>query len=55
VFQGILSTGSAMSWTETQPVTLTLGNPGAVTLTVNGQARTGLGVNPVTLTLAPAQ
>jgi cytoskeleton protein RodZ len=55
VFQGTVPAGTTMSWTEGQAVTLTLGNPGSVTLTVNGQARTGLGVNPVTLDLAPAQ
>jgi hypothetical protein len=52
---GIVAPGTSMTWTETQAVTLALGDPGAVTLTVNGQARTGLGVNPVTLNLAPAQ
>lgn len=55
IYQGIVATGSTMSWTEGQPVTLTLGNPGAVTLTVNGTVRTGLGTNPVTLNLAPGQ
>lgn len=55
VYQGILAVGSTMTWTESQAVMLQLGNPGGVTLTVNGQARTGLGVNPVTLNLAPVQ
>jgi cytoskeleton protein RodZ len=55
VYQGIVPAGTTMTWTESQAVTLTLGNPGSVTLTVNGQARTGLGVNPVTLNLAPGQ
>lgn len=55
IYQGIVAMGSSMSWTEGQPVTLTLGNPGAVTLTVNGTVRTGLGTNPVTLNLAPGQ
>ena len=53
VYQGIVAMGTTMTWTEGQAVTLELGNPSAVTLTVNGQARTGLGVNPVTLNLAP--
>lgn len=55
VYQGILAVGSTMNWTETQAVTLTLGNPAAITLTVDGKPRTGLGVNPVTLSLAPGQ
>jgi hypothetical protein len=55
VYQGILANGSTMSWTEGQAVTLTLGNPGSVTLTVNGKVQSGLGLNPVTLNLAPGQ
>lgn len=55
VYQGVVAPGTTLNWTETQPVTLALGNPGAVTLTVNGTARTGLGASPVTLTLAPGQ
>jgi cytoskeleton protein RodZ len=55
VYQGTLSPGATMTWTESQAVTLVLGNPGSVTLTINGKAQTGLGVNPVTLSLAPGQ
>ena len=39
---------------EQRAVTLRLGNPGAVTLTVDGKSR-GLGSAPVTLSLAPGQ
>jgi cytoskeletal protein RodZ len=55
IYQGILSTGMSMTWTEGQPVTLQLGNPGAITLTVDGKVDTGLGTNPITLNLAPGQ
>jgi cytoskeletal protein RodZ len=55
LYEGIVAAGSTMTWTESQPVTLTLGNPGFVTLTVNGKAETGLGIDPVTLNLAPGQ
>ncbi len=53
IFQGILGPGTSKTWTQRRAVTLELGNPGAVTLTVNGKSRTGLGPDPVTLRLAP--
>ena len=53
IFQGIVYPGTSGTWTERRAVTLRLGNPGAVTLTVNGKSRTGLGSQPVTLSLAP--
>jgi len=53
LYEGIVSTGTTMTWTEGQAVTLSIGNPSAITLTVDGKAQTGLGVNPVTLNLAP--
>jgi len=55
IFQGIVGTGRSKTWTERQAVTLKLGNPGAVTLTVDGKTRTGLGSDPVTLSLGPGQ
>jgi len=53
IFAGILGPGTAKTWTERRAVTLQLGNPGAVTLTVDGNSRAGLGSQPVTLRLAP--
>ena len=53
IFEGIVGTGTSKTWTERQAVTLKLGNPGAVTLTVDGKKRTGLGSDPVTLSLNP--
>ncbi len=53
VFAGILGPGTSKTWTERRAVTLELGNPGAVTLRVDGKTRTGLGPDPVTLRLAP--
>ena len=55
IFQGILDPGTSKTWTERRAVTLELGNPSAVTLTVDGKGRTGLGSAPVTLRLAPGQ
>lgn len=55
IFQGMVDPGNSMTWTERRAVTLRLGNPGAVTLTVDGKSRTGLESDPVTLSLAPGQ
>jgi Domain of unknown function (DUF4115) len=55
IFQGIVYPGTSMTWTERRAITLRLANPGAVTLTVDGKTRTGLGPDPVTLSLAPGQ
>jgi len=55
IFQGIVGTGTSKTWTERQAVTLKLGNPGAVTLTINGKNRTALGSEPLTLNLGPGQ
>jgi hypothetical protein len=54
-FQGIIGPGASKTWTQRRAVTLRLGNPGAVTLTVGGKTRSGLGSQPVTLSLAPGQ
>jgi cytoskeletal protein RodZ len=55
IFQGIIDPGTSKTWTERRAVTLRLGNPSAVTLTVDGKSRTGLGSQPVTLNLRPGQ
>ena len=55
IFEGIVGTGTSKTWTERQAVTLKLGNPGAVTLTVDGKNRTGLGSEPLTLNLGPGR
>jgi cytoskeletal protein RodZ len=55
VYQGIVAAGTTMNWTEKQAVTLKLGNPGGVTLTVNGQNKVpGSTTQPVTLSFGPA-
>jgi len=55
IYQGVVQPGSSETWSERAAVTLRLGNPGAITLTVDGKSRTGLGSDPVTLTLGPGQ
>jgi cytoskeletal protein RodZ len=51
VYMGVVAAGSTMSWTEKHAVSLRLGNPGGITLTVNGQRRQLKTVLPVTLNL----
>jgi len=56
IYQGIVSAGSSMHWTESQAVDLMLGNPGGVSLNVNGKNPVPAGsTNPVTLSLGPGQ
>jgi cytoskeletal protein RodZ len=56
IYQGLVYAGSSMHWTEKQAVSLLLGNPGGVSLTVNGQNKVaGTSNRPVTLSLGPGQ
>jgi hypothetical protein len=55
IFQGIIGVGTSKTWTVRPPGILRLGNPGAVTLRIDGRRRTGLGSNPVTLKLRSGQ
>src|SRR5262249_54981952 len=49
IYQGDINPGGSMNWTEKQPVTLVLGNPAGVSLTVNGKNP----IQPAQLTPAP--
>lgn len=53
IFEGVIGPGTSQTWTERRAVTLRLGNPGAVTLKVDGKRRAGLGSAPVVLRLRP--
>jgi len=56
IYQGDIQPGSSVKWTEKQPVSLVLGNPAGVSLTVNGKNPIQAGqTNPVTLSLGPGQ
>ena len=56
IYQGDINPGGSMNWTEKQPVTLVLGNPAGVSLSVNGKNPIQAGqTNPVTLSLGPGQ
>jgi cytoskeletal protein RodZ len=54
LYMGVVAPGATMTWTEKQPVTLILGNPGGVILTANGKPQH---LNPrqtATLNFTPA-
>jgi cytoskeletal protein RodZ len=57
IFSGIVYAGTAKRWTEHQPVQLELGNPAAVTLTVNGKSQVlaNSTSRPTTLSLGPGR
>lgn len=55
IFAGTLPAGTSRAWTEEGPVSLEIGNPGAVRLTVNGKDQTPKSGSPVTLTLGGAE
>ncbi len=56
IYEGVVAAGNSMHWTERQAVNLMLGNPGGVSLTVNGKNPVPAGsTNPVTLSLGPGQ
>jgi hypothetical protein len=55
IFAGTLPVGTSRTWTEDGPVSMEIGNPGAVTLTVNGVDQSPPTGSPVTLTLGATQ
>jgi len=54
-WQGIIPAGGTHSWDFTRQVSMKIGNPGGVVLTVNGHSMNSLGTQPVTLDLKPGQ
>jgi cytoskeletal protein RodZ len=56
IYQGVVYAGTSMHWIERQAVSLMVGNPGGVSLTVNGRNAVPVGQrNPLTLSLGPGQ
>lgn len=58
IYLGTVQAGTVMTWTEYQPVTMKLGNPAGIVLTVNGTKEPASSVNtqrgaPVTLSFSP--
>ena len=50
---GVIEAGTSMTWTEKQAVSLRLGNPGGIVLTVDGQHHGISTALPVTLNFSP--
>ena len=55
IYMNEMQPGTSMTWTEKEAVDIRLGNPPAVTLTVNGHRQSTTAVNPVTLSFSPRQ
>ena len=55
IYSGVIPAGSSQTWKETRAVSLRLGNPAGVILTVNGKKQSPGTSQPVTLSLGPAQ
>ena len=54
IYMGDVLAGTSMTWTEKEAVSIRLGNPAAVTLTVDGQRDPINTVLPVTLNFSPS-
>jgi cytoskeletal protein RodZ len=53
IYMGVVPAGSSMTWTEKEAVTMQLGNPPGVVLTVNGKHQSTNVNNPETLSFSP--
>jgi cytoskeletal protein RodZ len=53
LYQGLILAGSTRTWYEKKPVSMVIGNPPGVTLTVNGKHQAMSKVNVVTLSINP--
>jgi cytoskeletal protein RodZ len=54
-WQVYIPAGAARSWVFTHRVSMKIGNPRGIVLTVNGRKMTSLGSGPITLNLQPGQ
>ena len=57
IFSGVVAAGTARHWTERQAVSMVIGNPGGISLTVNGRnpVPPGSANQVVTLSFGPGQ
>jgi cytoskeletal protein RodZ len=53
IYEGVIAAGTSMTWTEGEKVNIRLGNPGGITLTVDGKRQSINTVFPVTLSFSP--
>jgi cytoskeletal protein RodZ len=54
LYQGTVAAGQTMTWNEKHPVSMVIGNPPGVQVTVNGKPQQISGVNVVTLHINPS-
>jgi cytoskeletal protein RodZ len=54
LYEGIVPAGSTMTWKEQHPVSMVIGNPPGIKLTVNGKTENTNSVQVVTLTIQPS-
>jgi cytoskeletal protein RodZ len=55
IYSGVIPAGSSQTWKESRSVSLRLGNPAGVVLTVDGKKQSPGTSQPVTLSIGPAQ
>ena len=53
LYQGTILAGHSKTWWEKHPVSMVIGNPPGIVLTVNGRAETMSAVYPLTLSINP--
>ena len=53
LYQGTILAGHSKTWRTKQPVSMVIGNPPGIVLTVNGRAETMSAVYPLTLSINP--
>ena len=53
IYQGTILAGHSKTWWEKHPVSMVIGNPPGIVLTVNGRAETMSAVYPLTLSINP--
>jgi cytoskeletal protein RodZ len=53
LYQGVVAAGQSMTWTEKKQVSMRIGNPPGVHLTVNGKSQQTSSTVPITLSIDP--
>jgi hypothetical protein len=53
LYQGVVTAGKSMTWTEKKQVSMRIGNPPGVHLTVNGKSQQTSSTVPITLSIDP--
>ena len=53
LYQGVVAAGQSMTWTEKKQVSMRIGNPPGIHLTVNGKSQRTSSTVPITLSIDP--